>query len=32
MTNENTQYPDEFVHCLEILWGEDFLMPVAPTG
>ena len=27
MTNENTQYPDEFVNRLEIIWGEGFLSP-----
>lgn len=27
MINESTQYPDEFIDRLEILWGEGFLSP-----
>ena len=27
MSNENIQYPDEFINRLEILWGEGFLSP-----
>lgn len=27
MSNDNIQYPDEFINRLEILWGEGFLSP-----
>jgi len=27
MSNEDIQYPDEFINRLEILWGEGFLSP-----
>ena len=27
MTDNDIQYPDEFINRLEVLWGEGFLSP-----